>query len=230
MPKLYAAAGFVRLGETLGCGRSAGAYVHHGNPKLALARGLRRDAAEILSACFDRPVLTAGARRAVIDLNASALDGPDGLLAALEGPDPRHRRGVRHRLASVLAIAAAATLAGAQLHRGRRVRGGAWRGRAGLSGSATSPGHGPLRVRRRCAERSDALDAAVGGWLSSRHAFASTDIAPPITVCRAEHCVHDHGRGCSKARRTLCSCRYGALFDEHALGLLDHHAAAQSIP
>jgi hypothetical protein len=68
-----------------------------------------------LSALFDHPLVTTRVSRPVIDLNALALDGPDGLLATLERvPDPRKRRGVCHRLASVLAIAAAATLAGAR--------------------------------------------------------------------------------------------------------------------
>jgi hypothetical protein len=49
----YAAAGFTALGQTLGYRRSAGAYVHHGSPKLAWARLLRRDALVILSALFD---------------------------------------------------------------------------------------------------------------------------------------------------------------------------------
>jgi len=99
----YAAAGFTALGQTLGYRRNAGAYVHHGNPKLVWARGLRRDARGILSACFDHPLLSwPSDRRPVIDLNVVELDGPDGLLAVLERlPDPRHRRGVRHRLASV---------------------------------------------------------------------------------------------------------------------------------
>jgi len=49
----YAAAGFTALGQTLGYRRNAGAYVHHGNPKLAWARPLRRDALGILSGAFD---------------------------------------------------------------------------------------------------------------------------------------------------------------------------------
>lgn len=95
--------------------RSADAYLHHGNPKLAWARPLRDDAADLPSALFDHPILSPRHRRPVIDLNTLELDGPHGLLTVLAAlPDARHKRGVRHRRASVLAIAAAAVLAGAQ--------------------------------------------------------------------------------------------------------------------
>lgn len=110
----YAAAGFVALGETRGFGRSGGRYVHHGQVKRYLARVLRRDAIDILTAPFDHPVLARG-RPTMIDLNQLCFDGEGGLLARLEQmTDHRKRRGVRHKLASILALATAATLAGAR--------------------------------------------------------------------------------------------------------------------
>jgi predicted transposase YbfD/YdcC len=49
-----------------------------------------------------------------LDLNRLDLDSPAGLVARLEAvPDPRKKRGVRHRLAVILAIATLATLRGA---------------------------------------------------------------------------------------------------------------------
>ena len=49
-----------------------------------------------------------------LDLNRLDLDSPTGLLARLEAvPDPRSPRGVRHRLAVILALATLATLRGA---------------------------------------------------------------------------------------------------------------------
>jgi predicted transposase YbfD/YdcC len=49
-----------------------------------------------------------------LDLNRLDLDSPAGLLARLEAvPDPRSPRGVRHRLAVILALATLATLRGA---------------------------------------------------------------------------------------------------------------------
>ncbi len=50
-----------------------------------------------------------------IDITALTLDGPDGLLAALDRVrDPRHRRGIRHRQTTVLAVAVCAVLSGAR--------------------------------------------------------------------------------------------------------------------
>jgi len=110
----YQASGFSCLGETLGYGRVSGHYVHHGRRKLVFARLLRRDAKAILSAGFDHPALRGG-HIGMIDLNALDFAGRDGLLARLSQiPDHRKRRGVRHPLASILAVAAAATLAGAR--------------------------------------------------------------------------------------------------------------------
>jgi len=110
----YQAGGFTLLGETLGYGRSAGRYHHHGRKKLTFARLLRRNARALLSGPFDHPVLT-GERRPVIDLAALDLCGSSGLMGVMEGiADHRMRRGVRHKLASILALATAATLAGAR--------------------------------------------------------------------------------------------------------------------
>ena len=111
----YIAGGFTSLGRTLGYGRSGGSYHHHGRPKLTFARLLRRDARAILTAQFDHPVLTRGSQP-VIDLNSLDFDSRDGgLLAALgQIVDHRKARGKRHSLASLLAIATAATLAGAR--------------------------------------------------------------------------------------------------------------------
>ncbi len=110
----YQAAGFEMVGRTSGYGRVAGRYVHHGNEKLTFLRPLRRDAQRLLVARFDHPVLRVG-RSPVLDLNRLSFDGEGGLLARLEEiADHRKRRGVRHQLASVLALAVAATLSGAR--------------------------------------------------------------------------------------------------------------------
>jgi hypothetical protein len=110
----YQAGGFTLLGETLGYGRSGGRYHHHGHVKLAFARPLRRDARRILTAPFDHPILFAE-RGPVIDLTELNFTGRDGLMSALAGiSDHRMRRGVRHQLPAILALATAATLAGAR--------------------------------------------------------------------------------------------------------------------
>lgn len=174
----YAAAGFTALGQTLGYRRNAGAYVHHGKPKLAWARPLRRGALGILSACFDHPLLCVPSEeRPVIDLNVVELDGPDGLLAALgRVGDPRARRGVRHRLASVLAVAAAATLAGArsftavgeyaaELSQEALARLGARR--HPVTHRYVAPHEATLRRAIKAVDP-DELDAAVGAWFAEQ--------------------------------------------------------------
>lgn len=53
--------------------------------------------------------------RPIPDLQTAALDGPGGLLEHLAAlADPRAKRGVRHRFASLLATAACAALSGAR--------------------------------------------------------------------------------------------------------------------
>jgi predicted transposase YbfD/YdcC len=110
----YAASNFEKIGETSGFGRKAGRFVHHGGKKVYWLRTLRRDAFALLNAEFDHPLLSSRRTMSALDLNRLDLDSPVGLLARLEAvPDPRSRRGIRHRLAVILSIAALATLRGA---------------------------------------------------------------------------------------------------------------------
>jgi len=108
----YAAANFHRVGSTLGYARSAGRYHHHGNLKRVWLYPLHRDAAAILSAAFDHPLLTRKDTH-VIDLNALPVSGPVGLRAVLDGlTDPRAKRGIRHSVPSTLTMVVAAGLSG----------------------------------------------------------------------------------------------------------------------
>jgi len=171
----YAAANFTPLGYTLGFSRSAGRYRHHGAPKLAWCRLLRPDAAVILAAPFDHPVLAAAARRfAMPDLNAVDLSGEDGLLARLAAlPDPRKPRGVRHRVAQILAVGVLAVICGARSFTAIGECAGELSQEA-LSrlGARRSPRTGKLvapseATVRRTVKRIDAgaLDRVVGEWL-----------------------------------------------------------------
>jgi Domain of unknown function (DUF4338)/DDE_Tnp_1-associated len=113
----YAAANFAQVGSTLGYSRSAGAYHHHGHPKRVWMYRLHRDASGILSATFPHPLLT-GRHDAVADVNTLELAGAGGLLEALrELSDPRSKRGIRHQIASVLTMVAAASISGARSFR-----------------------------------------------------------------------------------------------------------------
>ncbi|MGH9082241.1 MAG: transposase family protein [Acidimicrobiales bacterium] len=107
----YKASNFTLLGTTSGFGRRAGRFVHHGAEKAYWLRTLRRDATRLLVAAFDPPALVGRRAVAAPDLNRLDLQS---LLDALEKvPDPRKRRGIRHHLPQILAIATLATLRGA---------------------------------------------------------------------------------------------------------------------
>ena len=92
---------------------------------------------------------------------------PPGLLQCLQKvADPRKRRGVRHPITGVLAVALAATLAGARSFLGIAE----WAADAG-PGELTAFGLGAVvlceSTIRRCLQRLDAsnLDALIGGWM-----------------------------------------------------------------
>lgn len=109
----YRAAGWIRLGESRGYGRSSGQYYFHGQPKTIWVRPLHPAARQLLAAPFDPPLLRGG--KAMIDLNALAIEQEGGLLDVLaQLPDPRKRRGIRHSQVSILAVAVCACLAGAR--------------------------------------------------------------------------------------------------------------------
>jgi hypothetical protein len=113
----YAAANFQLVGSTLGYSRSAGAYHHHGNPKRVWMYRLHRDAGRILSATFPHPLLTER-HDAVADVNTLDLAGAGGLLEVLRAlSDPRSKRGIRHQIAAILTMVAAATISGARSFR-----------------------------------------------------------------------------------------------------------------
>ncbi|MHB8395052.1 MAG: ISAs1 family transposase [Candidatus Dormibacteria bacterium] len=176
----YAAANFLRLGETVGYRRTGGRYRHHGQPKVVWVRSLRPNSRAILAAAFDHPLLIASAakrRVPMLDLNPLDLSSPTGLLARLQAlPDPRKPRGVRHRLASILLVAAAAAISGASSFTAI----GEWArdapqdvlARLGTrrhpsTGRYVAPHEATLR-RALQAVDVERLDQAVGGWLEEQ--------------------------------------------------------------
>ena len=131
----------------------------------------------------------------------AGAEAPIDLVAALaEVPDPRARRGIRHRLVTVLALAVCAVLAGARsyvaiaewahdLPLGARVRLGLTVGRATPSESAI----------RRILQKVDpeALDRVVSDWLVARVARTS----PPFPDPPGDP-APQHGAGSGPARIT----------------------------
>ncbi|HEY4604621.1 MAG TPA: ISAs1 family transposase [Blastococcus sp.] len=107
------------------------------------------------------------------DLAAGRMASMSSLAAALAAvPDARHRRGRRHELTGVLAIAACACLTGARSY----VAIGEWaaaQGAAVLDCLADGPEQTAVPCEttvRRCLQATDApaLDAAVAGWAGGR--------------------------------------------------------------
>jgi predicted transposase YbfD/YdcC len=121
-----------------------------------------------VSACSSSPILDVVDQFGLLPANPNTV--PVDLLDALAAvPDPRARRGVRHRLVTVLAIGVCAVLAGActftaitewaqDLPVGVRVRLGLGR---------VAPCESTIR-RILQAVDPDALDAAVSAWLAAR--------------------------------------------------------------
>ena len=106
------------------------------------------------------------------DLAGDAAEDPPGLLAVLAGvADPRHRRGVRHRLAVILGLAVCAVLAGARSFTAIAE----WAAdadeqtlaRLGVCGAVPSESTFRRTLQRRDA---DAFDDQAGQWAARRTA------------------------------------------------------------
>jgi len=106
----YRAAGWQALGTTRGYARCRGGWVHHGRPKAVLVRELTPGARARLG--DPRPDLPRTRRVAKMKLDEQTLASLFEVLRPV--PDPRQRRGLRHRKLSLLAIAVVATVCGAR--------------------------------------------------------------------------------------------------------------------
>jgi len=173
----YRAAGWVAVGRTKGYGRHHAGYHAHGIPKQVFVRPLRPDAARQLAAPFPPPVEEG---RAMLDVNRLPLEGAGGLLEVLRTlPDPRQRRGIRHSVCSILALATCACLTGARSFEAiaqwaaelapdvlRRV-------------GCRRPRPPSEPTFRRVLQRVDAaaVDRAVGAWVAAQGPLAGQAIA-----------------------------------------------------
>jgi hypothetical protein len=110
---VYQAANWTYVGDSKGYGRIGAGYSAHQSPKMLFVKSLRADARSILS----QPVLDPAYRRGVpkIMLTAEQMCTLPGYFADIS--DHRQAKGRRHPLRAVLALAAAATLAGARGYR-----------------------------------------------------------------------------------------------------------------
>ena len=169
----YRAAGWERVGLTRGYARSSGGWVAHGEPKTVWLRPLAPDAAALLSG-LDEPADWGCGR------GEPALPEPGRLRSLFDHlrqvPEFRCARGVRHSLATVLAIAAAAKLAGAQgptaiaefgARLDQRQLAAARAFRSPTTGRLTPPSRASMH-RLLSGIDPDALDRAVQGFSAAR--------------------------------------------------------------
>jgi uncharacterized protein DUF4338/DDE family transposase len=189
----YRAAGWLPLGETRGFGKCRQGYCHHGHPKTIFVRPLRPDAAPLLSAPFSPPRFPralAKEKVLMLDVNRLPLEGEGGLLDLLRTlPDPRKRRGVRHPLVCIVAIATCACLAGARSFEAmaqwaQELSRDAWKRLGGKR--PTPPSEKCLRLTL---QRLDvvALDRQLGGWLARQNLLTGKGIAIDGKTLRGAH-------------------------------------------
>jgi len=109
----YRASNWVCVGETKGWSKSGSAYRFNGQPKSVWLYPLVKDFKKHLCTAADPCKNREGFM--VVDVEKLPLDGQGGLFEILCGfPDTRKRRGVRHKVQSILATAICAVLAGAR--------------------------------------------------------------------------------------------------------------------
>jgi hypothetical protein len=189
----YRAAGWLPLGETRGFGKRRQGYCHHGQPKTILVRPLHPAAAHRLAAPFAPPRLPPVPPKEngpMLDVNRLPLEGEDGLLDLLRTlADPRKRRGVRHPLVCIVALATCACLAGARSFEAmaqwaRELSRDALRRLGGTR--PTPPSEKCLRLTL---QRLDvvALDRQLGAWLARHHLRPGKAIAVDGKTLRGAH-------------------------------------------
>lgn len=187
----YRAAGWIALGETRGFAKRRQGYIEHGQPKIIFVRPLRPDAARMLAAPFSPPVSNPSQESIpMLDVNALPIEGAGGLLDVLKTvSDPRKRRGIRHPVVSIVAIATCACLSGARSYDAIAQ----WAKE--LSDQALQrlgckrqkpPSEKCLRLTL---QRLDAVafDQQIGGWLAKQKLLAGKGLAVDGKTIRGAH-------------------------------------------
>ncbi len=106
----YKAANFILLGETKGFGKSARSYYAHGQPKKVFVFPLDKNARLRLS----HPLSTLQQTGGLKTMKFTQTQIQDLIHVLLAMPDPRRKRGKRHMMISILALAICAVLCGAR--------------------------------------------------------------------------------------------------------------------
>jgi hypothetical protein len=106
---VYRAANWVYVGKTRGFRRTLLGYsASHPSPKMVFVKPLRADARQLLCSATLPPAYRIGESK--IMLSAAQMQFLPSFFAEI--PDPRRAQGKRHRLSTVLGIAAGAVLCG----------------------------------------------------------------------------------------------------------------------
>ena len=109
----YRASNWIQVGETKGWSKRGRTYRFNGQPKSVWLYPLRRDFKAQLCTTAGPGPQKAGVM--IVDVERLPLHGQGGLFEILCGvPDPRRRRGVRHKIQSILGTGICAVLAGAR--------------------------------------------------------------------------------------------------------------------
>lgn len=190
----YRAAGWQLLGSTRGFAKCNRRYWRHDQPKLVLVRPLVANAVSCLVAPF-LPPLTPNRKEVpwMMDVNCLPLQGEGGLMDLLHSTvDPRKPRGVRHPVATIVAIAICAALSGARSFCAiAEWAQGLSRGALRTLGSQrpTPPSEPTIR---RVLQRLDAdrLDVQIGTWLAAQHPLAGRGLGVDGKTLRGGHDTH----------------------------------------
>ena len=165
----YRAAGWQCLGVTRGFAKRNTGYVAHGHPKTVWVRSLRPGAVAALTAPFPPPCPPLAEEGCpMLDANRLPLEGAGGLMDLLQTvPDPRHRRGVRHPVRTVVALAICAAVAGARSFTAiaQWAQGLSAEALRRLGATRRTPPSEPTIRRVLQSVDADRLDAQVGPWL-----------------------------------------------------------------
>jgi len=190
----YRAAGWQLLGTTRGFAKNNRRYWHHGQPKLVFVRPLVTNAVSRLTAPFLPPLTWQRKESAcMIDVNRLPLEGQGGLMDLLKTiVDPRKPRGVRHPVATIVAIALCAALSGARSFCAiaEWAQALSREGLRKLGSKRKTPPSEP--TIRRVLQRLDAdrLDAHIGQWLAAQNPLAGRGLAVDGKTVRGGHDTH----------------------------------------
>jgi len=167
----YKAANWIYLGQTRGFGKSSHHYFHHGKPKSVFVRPLHKKAVRWLKEPIANPKLI----QKVAAMNFTKKQLKDLIEIVKSLPDPRKKRGKRHRIISIMAIAICAVLCGARSyaaiaewakHRTQKQLNRLWSRYDEKKGRYTPPSEPTIR-RVLQSINAETVDQAIYGWLNS---------------------------------------------------------------